>query len=403
LEYGLKILVALTYYAPHWTGLTAHAVRVAEGLAARGAQVTVLTVKHQPDLARDEVMNGVRVVRLQPLSRFSRGMITPAFPFAAAKLIAEHDVVQIHTPLPEAPLMGALCRIQHKPMLMTHHGDLVFPPGLFNQFLQTAGYYVLLTAGKLASAVTSYSRDYAEHSRLLSRLANKLTCIFPPVDIPEANRAAAEDRKAQLGLQDKTLIGFAGRWVQEKGFDYLLQAFPEIKAKIPNAHLVYAGEPRVVYDDFYKECMPYIEPIKDDLTMVGLIREPQQMANFYAMCDVFAQPSRTDMMGLVQLEAMLCGTPAVVSDIPGARVVVRETGFGKLTPPGDPGALAESLVEVLENRERYRPTREEVRKHFSSEKSLNQYYSLLEKLVAREPVGARDPRREPRNEKREIV
>lgn len=387
----MKILVVLTYYAPHWTGLTAHAVRVAEGLAARGEQVTVLTVRHQPELAREEIINGVRVIRLQPLSRFSRGMITPAFPYAVAQLIAENDVVQIHTPLPEAPMVGMLARLQNKPMLMTHHGDLVFPPGLFNQTMQRLGYYVLLFAGKLAGAVTSYSRDYAEHSKLLSHFKNKLAYIFPPVEIPEPDTVAAMAWKRELGLQDKALIGFAGRWVQEKGFDYLLQAFPMIREKIPNAHLVYAGEPHVVYDDFYKECLPYIEPIKNDLTLVGLIRDPQQMANFYGMCNVLVQPSRTDMLGLVQLEAMLCGTPVVVSDIPGARVVVRETGFGKLTPPHNPRALADAIVEVIENPGAYHPTREAVRKHFSPEKSLGQYKDVLDKLVSHKPIVAANP------------
>lgn len=384
----MKILVILTYYTPHWTGLTAHAVRVAEGLVARGAQVTVLTVRHQPDLAREEIINGVRVVRLQPLSRFSRGMITPAFPYAAARLIAEHDLVQIHTPLPEAPIVGVLARLQNKPMLMTHHGDLVFPAGLFNQTMQRAGYYVLLLAGMLADAVTSYSRDYAEHSKLLSHFKNKLAYIYPPVEIPEPNANGAQAWKRELGLQDKSLIGFAGRWVQEKGFDYLLRAFPLIRERIPKAHLIYAGEPRVVYDDFYKYCLPYIEPLKNDLTLVGLIRNPQQMANFYGMCDVFAQPSRTDMLGLVQLEAMLCGTPVVVSDIPGARVVVRETGFGLLTPPRDPRALADALVRIMQNPVPYRPTRDLVRKHFSPEKSLGQYQEVLEKLAAHKPIVA---------------
>src|SRR5512145_399377 len=115
----MKILAVLTYYYPHWTGLTAHAVQVAEGLVARGHEVTVLTVRHSAELARDEIINGVRVVRLQPTGRFSRGMIAPAFPHAAAKLIAEHDAVQIHTPLPEAPIVALLCRALGRPLVMT--------------------------------------------------------------------------------------------------------------------------------------------------------------------------------------------------------------------------------------------------------------------------------------------
>jgi glycosyltransferase involved in cell wall biosynthesis len=389
----VKLLVILTYYYPHWTGLTAHAVRVAECLAERGVQVTVLTTRHSPELARDEMINGVRVVRLQPVSRFSRGMIVPAFPVAAARLIAEHDVVQMHTPLPESPIVGLLCRLQGKPLLMTHHGDLVFPAGLANRVIEAAGYYVLRLAGMLSSSVTSYSRDYAEHSRLLSHFRHKLHYVFPPVEIPQPDERVALAWKTELGLADKTLLGFAGRWVEEKGFDSLLKALPLVREQIPNAHLIYAGEPRVVYDDFYVECLPYIEPIKDNVTILGLIRDPQRMANFYAMCDLFVQPSRTDMMGLVQLEAMLCGTPVVVSDIPGARVVVRSTGFGALAPPDSPAALSSTIVDVLSRREQFVPDRESVRRHFSTEKSIDQYQELLEGLVNRRALGHAVPAR----------
>jgi glycosyltransferase involved in cell wall biosynthesis/SAM-dependent methyltransferase len=362
--------------------LTAHAVQVAEGLAARGVDVTVLTVRHSLELKRDEVINGVRVVRLHPVSRFSRGMITPALLWAAPYLIAQHDVVQVHTPLPEGPIIGTWCRLLRRPLLMTHHGDLVMPPGLFNQALQAAGYYVLLTTGMLTNAVTAYSRDYFENSRLLRHFASKINFVYPPVELPEPDIQAACAWRRELGLDGKLLIGFAGRWVEEKGFDYLLQALPLIHKKLPNAHLVYAGEPNVVYDQFYKQCFPFIEPVKEHLTMLGLIRDRQKLANFYALCDVFAQPSRTDNMPLTEIEAMLCGTPVVVSDIPGARVVVQETGFGKLAPAGDPSGLAEAICHVVQNRNQFCPTRADVRRVFHTDKTLDQYQTLLEGLVA---------------------
>lgn len=371
----------LTYYSPHWTGLTAHAVQVAEGLAARGVDVTVLTVRHSPELKRDEVINGVRVIRLQPIARFSRGMITPALLWAAPWLIAQHDVVQIHTPLPEGPIISSWCRLLQRPLLMTHHGDLVMPPGLFNQMLQKIGYYILLGTGMLANAVTSYSRDYAENSPLLSHFKSKLACIYPPVEIPIPDAQVARAWRHELGLDGKLLIGFAGRWVEEKGFDYLLQAFPLIRKNFPNAHLIFAGDNNVIYDDFYKRCVPYVESVKEQFTNLGLIRDPKQMANFYALCDLFIQPSRTDMLGLTQVEAMLCGTPVVVSDIPGARVVVEETGCGKLSAAGDPGTLADTICHVVQNLEQYCPTREGVRLIFNTNRSLNQYQTLLENLV----------------------
>lgn len=387
----MKILTVLTYYYPHWTGLTAHAVRVAEGLAARGHQVTVLASRHEMDLPRDEEINGVRVVRLQPLTRFSRGMLTPAFPWAVAKLIREHDVVQMHTPLPEAAIVAVLCRLLGKPLLMTHHGDLVMPGGWFNKTLEWIGFRILRLSANLADAVTSYSQDYANHSKLLQGVRHKLYTVYPPVDLPPPDPAAAAEWKRSLGLSDVKVIGFAGRWVHEKGFDYLLQALPTIHRHFPNAHLVYAGELNVVYEDFYERCRPLIEANEEYVTTLGLIRDPQRMANFYRMCDVFALPSRTDMMALVQIESMLAGTPVVATDIPGARVVVRDTGYGQLAPPHDPEGIGATIVDTLEHEQDFRPTREGVRRVFNTDRTLSKYEDILRRVIRqREPGGAAD-------------
>jgi glycosyltransferase involved in cell wall biosynthesis len=357
-------------------------VRVAEGLAERGHSVTVVTTRHEGNLARDESVRGVRVIRLQPIARFSRGMIAPAFPFAAAKLIAQSDVVQIHTPLPEAGIVALLCRVFGRPLLMTHHGDLVMPSGVVNQTLQRIGYLILSSAAGMADAVTTYSYDYSEHSALLRNLKSNLFAIHPPVEMPEPEEEAAELWRSELGLGGKSIIGLAGRWVEEKGFDFLLEALPIILDQCPEAHLVYAGEQHVVYDHFFERCLRLVQDQREHITLLGLLRDPQRMANFYHMCDVFVQPSRTDMMGLVQVEAMLCGTPVVASDIPGARVVVGETGFGCLATPGDPAALAQTIVHVLRNRERYKPSRGAVAALFSTDRALTQYEDVIKFIVS---------------------
>ena len=97
----MKILVTLTYYYPHWTGLTAYAQRLAEGLAKRGHEITVLTSQFKPQLARDEMHNGVRILRLPTPMHMSRGVIMPGFIPALRKLAQEHDLIQVHTPMLE--------------------------------------------------------------------------------------------------------------------------------------------------------------------------------------------------------------------------------------------------------------------------------------------------------------
>jgi glycosyltransferase involved in cell wall biosynthesis len=384
----MRILTALTFYHPHWTGLTAHAVTVAEGLAARGHGVTVLTTRHNASLARDETIKGVRVIRLQPVARVSRGMVTPAFPHAAARLIGQHDVVHIHTPFPEAPLMGLFCRAIGRPVLMTHHGDIVMPTGPFNRFVEWSAFWLLRCAGELAAGVTSYSRDYAAHSPLLRSLGDKVSYVYPPVDMPPPDVAAVDALRHELGLDGHRLIGFAGRWVEEKGFDDLLRALPLIRRHEPEAHLVYAGDPHVAYENFYERCQPLIRDQREHITCLGLIRDVRRMAAFYAMCDVFALPSRSDMMALVQIEALLCGTPVVATDIPGARVVIGETGMGRLAPPSDPAGLADAIVEVLANRARYRADRARTAAIFDAERALNQYEELLHSILQRLPAPA---------------
>src|SRR5262249_23208382 len=138
----------------------------------------------------------------------------------------------------------------------------------------------------------------------------------------------------------------------------------------------------------YARCQPLLEAHREHLTCLGLIRDPRRMAAFYAMCDVFALPSRTEMMALVQVEALLCGTPVVATDIPGARVVVQETRMGRLAPPSNPNKLADALVEVLRHPGRYQADRTRAQAIFDTERALNQYETLLENLLLRRVTSA---------------
>jgi glycosyltransferase involved in cell wall biosynthesis len=377
----VKVLTVLTYYEPHWTGLTAIAKRIAEGLAARGHEVTVLTTQHVPELALREVVEGVSVVRLRPVARLSRGWLAPSFPQIARKLIRAHDVVHFHTPLLEAPLVAALARLSRRPVLMTHQGDLVMPSGLVNQVVEKFGTALLRSAGRLSTVVSPLNGDYARESAFLRSFDGKLAPILPPVDIPTPTPGAAARWRAELGLEDRQVIGFAGRFVEEKGFDYLLRATPQLVESTPNAHLVYAGEHEMIYEDFYERCKPLVEANRDHLTFVGLIRDRQRLADFYAMCDVLALPSRTDSFAAVQVEAMLCGTPVVAVDISGARVPVQLTGMGTLVRPRDPDALAAGLHDVLAERSTYVRSRQDVQATFDPVKSIDAYELLITSLV----------------------
>lgn len=377
----MKILVILTYYYPHWTGLTAYARRLSEGLARRGHRVTVLTSRYWRTLPNEEIHNGVHIVRLEPLMRISRGLVMPGFPFAARRLINENDVVQVHIPILESPLITALAKRAGKKVVITHHGDLVMPSKPFDQFVELTVTWLMRQALERAARITIHTQDYADSSPFLRPFREKLFQVLPPVEIPRPIPEQVEAWRRELQLDQAKVVGFAGRFVEEKGFDFLLKAIPYVLERIPEARFVYAGEVNVVYEAFFEKWRHLVEQWKDYIVMLGLLNDAQKVANFYAMCDVLALPSRTDCFPMVQVEAMLCGTPTVATDIPGLRVPIRLTKMGRLVKPQDERALAEGIVEVLTNREEYLRNREEIAAIFDLEKTIDKYEQLFQSLV----------------------
>lgn len=387
----MRVLSALTYYAPHWTGLTGHARQLAAGLARRGHDVTVLAYQHEPALPRRERLEGVQIERVPPAIGISRGVFSPQYVMAAARLLSAHDVMLINTPMLEALPLALVARARRRPTVLVHHGDLILPAGAGNRIVERVTTASMAGAARLASRVTTYNEDYGAHSDFLLPFRPRLVAIAPPVDIPSPRPDAVARWRAELGLSEKLVIGFAGRFVEEKGGDILLRALPMVLAAEPRAHLVYAGDAHPVYERFYEYCQPLLAPVAAHVSQLGLLRDRQQLADFYSLCDVLALPSRSDCFGLVQVEAMLCGTPVVASDIPGAREAVRRTGMGRLFASCDPAALARALLETLHAPQALTRSPVEIRRAFDTERCLDAYEDLLRSAASEGGLGAPAP------------
>ncbi len=189
-------------------------------------------------------------------------------------------------------------------------------------------------------------------------------------------RGAGKNRLRERIGETKNIVGFAGRFVEEKGFDVLLEAIPKVLEKSPSAKFVFAGETSINYENFFEKNSELIERNRKYLVFLGRLND-SQMSEFYRVLTLLVISSRSDCYPSVGVEAMLSGVPLVVTDIPGVRMQVKDTGMGVVVAPENPQLLAEGIIEVLGNRDKYVRNRVKTKRIYDYEKTIRRYQKVL--------------------------
>jgi len=380
----MKILVALTYYRPHISGLTIYVQRLAEALADMGHSVTVLTSRYDAALSLNEDMDGVRVVRVPVAFRLSKGVVMPRFGLEATRLVRSHDVLSLHLPQFDAAGLALRGSLMGRPTVLTYHCDLKLPVGLVNRAANLTVGLANGVSAKFADRIVAYTMDYAENSPFLSRYLDKVQVIPPPVEVPSIEENELNKFRDDHAIQTGPVIGMASRLAAEKGVEILLRALPVILERYPEARVMFAGQYLNVLGEaeYATRLEPLLSEFNSQWTFLGVLR-PREMAAFFRSCDVTVLPSlnSTESFGLVQIESMICGTPVVASDLPGVRQPVLTTGMGKISAIGDEEALAQAILEVLQNPGAFRTAAKELRSKFDPRQTAAAYVQLFEELL----------------------
>ncbi len=381
----MRILIALTYYSPYISGFTLYAVRLAGALAARGHAVTVLTSRFDPALPLHETLDGVEVVRVPVAARVSKAVVMPGLLFRAAKLIRQADVVNLHLPQMDGAPLALLSRLLGKPVVITYICDLHLPPGLVNWAADRASLISNRLVCRAANLVTAMSQDYADHSPVLKRLGSKVVPVDAPVSLPAVTPADVEVFRRRWNIQPgQPVIGMVARLAAEKGVEYLVAALPMVLARYPQARVLYVGQHEDVLGEeaYARRLAPQIAALGTHWSFLGNISYPE-LAAFYRACAVTVLPSlnSTEAFGMVQVESMLSGTPAVGTDLPGVRVPVQSTGMGKIVPPGDAPALAGAILEILDHKDRFSGDLVQVRQRFDPQTTAANYEAIFQKVI----------------------
>lgn len=381
----MHILIALTYYRPHYSGLTIYVERLARALAAQGHQVTVLTSRYAATLPAQEKLDGVEVRRLPVAMRISKGVIMPSMPIWAARLARQADVINLHVPQLDAAMIGMLGRLMDKPILLTYHCDMRLPHGFIHSIANLASNIANHITARTAKMIVTNTQDYAENSPFLRHYLSKVKIIPPPITLSPIteNDIIAFRKRAEI-QPGQRIIGMAARLASEKGVEYLVEAMPIILQKHPTARVLFVGQYLdVIGEEAYAQRLaPLIQQLGEHWTFLGVL-EPTDFSAFLHSAEVTVLPSinSTESFGMVQIESMISDTPVVASDLPGVRQPVLESGMGSIVPPRDPAALANAISDILDHPQDYWRDAEKIAERYSPAQIAHQYETLFQALL----------------------
>jgi glycosyltransferase involved in cell wall biosynthesis len=381
----MRILITLTYYRPHYSGLTIYVERLALGLAELGHQVTVLTSRYNPGLPEHEIIDGVQIWRLNVLMRISKGVIMPLMPLRAWQLARQSDVVNLHVPQLDSAPIGMISRMLKKPVVLTYHCDLKLPQGIIHALANQASHLANQVSALMANVIVTNTLDYAENSTFLRRHLSKIHIIPPPIEIAPADSKTLASFAFKADIRPgQRLIGMAARLAAEKGVEFLVEAMPAILKRYPQARVLFVGQYQDVLGEeaYTQRLAPMIENLGDHWTFLGVL-PPDEFAAFLHHVELTVLPSinSTESYGMVQVESMACGTPVVASDLAGVRQPVRSTGMGKIVPVRDADKLAKAILAILEEPQAYSGDAQAIQKSYSPLAIASKYEEIFQGLA----------------------
>ncbi|MCB9134149.1 MAG: glycosyltransferase [Anaerolineales bacterium] len=324
----MRILHLYKDYSPILGGIENHVKTLAELEAARGHHVTVL-VTNPSNLPSRETLNGVHLIRTWRLTTVASTPLTAAFLTEIPRL--KPDITHLHFPYPIGEVSQLL--VGKKPYIITYHSDVVRQQSIL-RFYRPLMQRVLRGAARILPT----SDRYIASSPYLKPLADKCTVVPLSVDPePFANPTPL------VPPTDRPTLVFIGRHRYYKGLDTLIQAMPNL-----NARLLVGGDGpmRAAWQTLASEL-----GVSDRVRFLGEVSD-DDLPGFFASGDVFVLPanSRAEAFGKVLLEAMATGLPCVTTELgTGTSFVVQDGVTGFVVPPENPEALGAALRRLLED------------------------------------------------------
>ena len=350
-------------YHPVTGGGETQARVIARGMVRAGRPTIMLTRRTDRRLSRDEMIDGVRVLRLAPvgpghLRKWGLCLTALWTLFRrrneyAVLLVCGYRVLGIPAVLISL-MLGKPCVL--KADSLGEYSGRFFDPGLSrfglrhdrfpislavrlrNLLLRSAERFVAIS-----DAVAQELSDAGLPREKIERIANSVdTDVFRPVD-----PARKADLRARLGiLPEQRVAVFTGRLVTTKGLPLLLASWPGVLSKYPDSLLLIVGSGGLGLQNCEHQLRDYVaqKALQDSVRFTGSVTN---VRDYLQAADVFVFPSEREAFGISVAEAMACALPVVTTNIEGISDVVVPGQTASVVVPGDGPALLDAICSLF--------------------------------------------------------
>ena len=369
----LRIVHVSPAYSPLVGGAERLLQSVSERLVQRGHDVTVLTFDCAtlPDLSlarssglpRRETLNGVRVIRVDPVEGRVNRLIhwwlrQHGGWWATTWLFQDEDLWPFSRP---SGIGMVLPLAQLKADVVTsvnwYFGSSYWacPPRRFRR------------APRVAIPVLHTAREWANnpiYPRMLRDCDAVIVCTDAERDFVQARGGSAiavagagvdpsrfENRdgariRARYGIGDRPVVGFVGRQDTPKGVPTLIDAMHIVWRDAPDAMLLLAGQRAHREADVARKLDELSSGDRARIVLIDDFADADGPSIMDA-CDVLALPSVEEAFGMVMIEAWMCGKPVIGADIESTRCIIECGVDGFTARPFDSADLAEKILDLL--------------------------------------------------------
>jgi len=368
---GNRILVIVSRYSKDRFDPGDFVTELSEWISRKGFEVSVLA-PHGYKLKFSENINGINVYRFPYFFPFKYQKVAygpgildnlknsylakiqvPLFLlselFFTMKIVKSKkiDIIHSHWIVPQG-LIGAIIKKLYKIFhVATVHGSDVNMIKK-NRYLKKVGSFIIRNTNKVTVNSTFTKNLILDIDSRTN--VEKLEIIPMGIDLKRFYPVNGISLKKKY--TDGELLLFVGRLIDWKGALYLVKAMKDVLDTFPKTKLLIIGDgpERPELEKLILELK-----LKENINLLGEIKSTD-VAKYYSAADILVIPSivvagHTEGLGVVTLEAMACGTPAIGTNVGGIPDVIKDGYNGFLVPPKSSDALATKIIDILSNQE----------------------------------------------------